>query len=105
MLGYSAEELLRMRWQDLTHPQDLAANDVLVAAALAGETVTFDLEKRYIANHDREVWVSIRNSLLRDPDGTPRYFISHVQDITERKIEAERLELMVAELSAFQRRA
>ena len=98
MLGYSEAEILSMRWQDLTYPDDLADNATVVAAALAGKTASFDLEKRYIVKDGRQIWVAIHNSLLRYPDGTPRYFISHIQDITERKVEAERLELTIAEL-------
>ena len=37
MLGYSPKELQKKRWQDLTHPDDIALNQKEVAAILAGE--------------------------------------------------------------------
>src|SRR5262249_39688409 len=46
MLGYSVEELTSRTFQDLTHPDDLEANLVLLNKALAGETESYCLEKR-----------------------------------------------------------
>ena len=56
---------------------------------LAGEIKTYSLEKRYVPGGDGDpVWVSLSASLVRDDTGAPMYFISQIQDITERR-EAE----------------
>ena len=49
------------------------------------------MEKRYVhaRGHLVTVWLSV--SLVRDAQGQPRYFISQIQDITERKLAEEAL--------------
>jgi DNA-binding NarL/FixJ family response regulator len=52
---------------------------------LAGEIETYSTEKRYIKKGYTQVWVSLKVALMRDASGHPKYFISVVEDITERK--------------------
>lgn len=85
ILGYSEEELLGTTLLDITHPDDVAANGDLMARALAGEFSSFEMEKRYIRKDGAIVTVQLCSSLLRYADGTPRYFLSQIQDITARK--------------------
>jgi PAS domain S-box-containing protein len=85
ILGYSEAELLGTTLLDITHPEDRAANDDLMARALAGEFSSFEMDKRYIRKDGVNVTVRLYSSLLRHADGTPRYFLSQIQDITERK--------------------
>jgi two-component system sensor histidine kinase/response regulator len=84
-LGYSEAELLATTLRDRTHPDDLATNQDLVDRVLAGELDSFGLEKRYIRKDGRIVWAHLSVSLVRDEAGTPLYFLSHVQDINDRK--------------------
>jgi CheY-like chemotaxis protein len=46
LLGYSAEELRHMRWQDITHPDDLEMDNSLVQRAFNSELRHYTLEKR-----------------------------------------------------------
>jgi signal transduction histidine kinase/ActR/RegA family two-component response regulator len=58
---------------------------------LTGEIRTYQMEKRYVHRKGHVVWVLLSVSLVRTGDGCPRYFISQIQDISERKqAEAER---------------
>jgi PAS domain S-box-containing protein len=84
MLGYSAEELLRKGSLELTHPDDRAASEEAVRRALAGETSTVQLSKRYVKKDGGVVWAEVGVSLVRAPDGSPRYFVTDVQDVTAR---------------------
>jgi two-component system cell cycle sensor histidine kinase/response regulator CckA len=52
---------------------------------LAGEIQSYQMEKRYFHRQGHVIWALLSVSLSRGADGTPRYFISQVQDITERK--------------------
>jgi diguanylate cyclase (GGDEF)-like protein/PAS domain S-box-containing protein len=96
IVGYPKEELLGLKFSDITHPDDLEADWALVRELLEGQRDTYSLEKRYFTKDRRLVWVNLTVSLVRKPDGTPDYFISVIEDITLRKrIEDERDELIV----------
>lgn len=84
LVGYSADELTKLTFHDITHPDDLE-KDVALAAKLArGEIPRYQLEKRYIRKDGTIVDVMLSGSVLRR-DETPLYFIAQVEDITERK--------------------
>ena len=90
IVGYSKTQLLATTFQAITDPTDLAADLTLVEKLLKGEIAEYTLEKRYIHRQGHQVWVNLTVSLIRktDPDvpmGTPQYFISAIEDITERK--------------------
>lgn len=90
LLGYAHEELLKTDFQTITHPDDLSADMALVAKVLAGEIASYALEKRYTHKDGHTIWGLLSVSLVRNVDGTPAYFISQIQDITERR-EMERM--------------
>lgn len=85
LVGYSEAELLTRTFQDITHPEDLNADLENVRRMIAGETRTYQMEKRYIHRRGHLVTVLLNVSLVRNGQGQPRYFISQIQDITERK--------------------
>lgn len=85
MLGYSSAELLGLTFQDLTHPDDLAADLDLVQQVLDGTRERYSMEKRYFRKDGSLLWANLTVSLLRAADGSPRQFISVVEDISERK--------------------
>ncbi|MHC1744194.1 MAG: PAS domain S-box protein [Syntrophobacteraceae bacterium] len=89
IVGYSKAELLDRTYRDITHPGDLEANVKLVEQILAGATDTSSFEKRYVRKDGAVVWANITTSLTREPDGRPKFFISVVEDITERKLAEE----------------
>ena len=85
IVGYSPEELLERRFQDITYPDDLPANTAYVDGMLASEIELPSIEKRYVRKDGTLIWVNLTNALLYHPSGEPKYFISVVQDITARK--------------------
>jgi PAS domain S-box-containing protein len=88
LVGYTEPELLEIDFQTITHPEDLDADLAQVRRMLAGEIETYQMEKRYIHKTGRIVWILLTVALAREADGTPAYFISQIQDITDRR-EAE----------------
>jgi PAS domain S-box-containing protein len=98
MLGYPETELLSMKVQLLTVPEDLTLNLAYARKAIAGEISHYEIEKRYLHKDGRVVWVLLTAALVRDASDKPLYFVSQVHDISERRqaqmdIERARLEL------------
>jgi len=89
--GYSEEELLKTTFQAITYPEDLNNDLSNASQLLSGEIPSYHIEKRYIHKSGRIVWVHLTVSLVRDHLGQPRYFVSQIQDITERKTTEEQL--------------
>jgi diguanylate cyclase (GGDEF)-like protein/PAS domain S-box-containing protein len=85
LVGYDAEDLLGLTFQDITHPDDLEADLELVRQVIAGERRTYRMEKRYIRADGEEVWVNLSVSMVRDDSGRPLYFVSQIEDVTERR--------------------
>jgi len=85
MVGYSEIELLSRTFQDITHPDDLNADLEYVRRMLAGEISSYQMEKRYLHKRGHIITVLLSVSLVRDDQGRPAYFISQIQDFTERK--------------------
>ena len=85
IVGYTADELLDGSFQDITHRDDLAADMANVEAILSGSIPTYQMEKRYMHKAGHAVPALLNVSLVRDNAGRPLYFVSQIQDITERK--------------------
>jgi len=91
ILGYSRDALLRQRFQDLTHRDDLEADLTLLKRAIASEIATFSMEKRYIRSTGEIIWAELTVSLVRDAAERPLYCLSIISDITARKRTEEAL--------------
>ncbi|MDP8925589.1 MAG: PAS domain S-box protein [Actinomycetota bacterium] len=85
IVGYEKAEMLGLTFQDITHPDDLEAHLEYVRQLLAGEIGTYSMEKRYFKKDGSIVWINLTVSLVHPPSDEPRYFISVIEDITERK--------------------
>jgi len=105
IVGYTEDELLARTFQDITHPDDLGADLELVRQMLAGERRTYQLEKRYFHALGHTVWVKLSVSLAHDDAGESLYFVSQIEDITERRSDQESLRESEARLAEAQRTA
>jgi len=91
ILGYSRDELLRNRFQDLTHPEDLPSNLQQFVALIRGEIQTYQLQKRYLHKDGHTVWVTLTAAAQRSSDGRPAYCIAIIEDISARKLAEQAL--------------
>ena len=89
MLGYSQPELSEKTLQEVTHPDDREAFLAALQRLLSGEISSWSKDTRYIRKGGTTVWGQVFTSLVRDQHGQPQYFITVVEDITE-KMQAER---------------
>ncbi|RRS04242.1 PAS domain S-box protein [Aquabacterium soli] len=85
IVGYTEHELMRLTFQDITHPADLQSDLHMVQRLLDNEIPHYSLEKRYIRKDGHTVWVNLTVALIRKPNGAPNYFITIIEDIQGRK--------------------
>lgn len=82
LLGYSEAELLKLTFQDITHPDDLAASYELRSKLLKNEIKSYLIEKRYLHKNGNIIHALLHVSTYRDENNKPLYFISYIQDIS-----------------------
>jgi len=101
ILGYTKEELLTMRFQDVTFKKDTNAELAYIKQLLQGDISFYEMQKRFIHKDGSEVWVNLSTTLIRDERNEPKYFVSVIQDVTAlkeaRKKLHEKEEMMIAQ--------
>ena len=85
IVGYSQEEIQSLTFKDLTHPDDVADSLADMQKLVEGKAGSYQNQKRYVVRNGDIVWVNQTVALVRHPDGSPDYFISVIEDISERK--------------------
>lgn len=83
--GYSADEMLRLRFPDLTHPEDRQADWETFGRMVRGEVSDYRTEKRYLRKDGAAVWVNVNVTLLKGAAGQPTRALAAIEDITRRK--------------------
>jgi diguanylate cyclase (GGDEF)-like protein/PAS domain S-box-containing protein len=78
LLGRPASVLRRYSFADLVHPEDIGT---LLRTSAEGGRAELRLGRRDGAY----LWVSLRNSVVADTADGPRFLLTHVEDIEERK--------------------
>jgi diguanylate cyclase (GGDEF)-like protein/PAS domain S-box-containing protein len=78
LLGRPASAMRRYSFSDLVHPEDIGT--LLRTSAEGGRA-----ELRLCRRDNTYVWVSLRNSVVADAADGPRFLLTHVEDIEERK--------------------
>jgi PAS domain S-box-containing protein len=84
ILGYSAQELLRTGFLELTHPDDMELSRKAMQDVLAGKGRSVRFAKRYVHKDGHTVYAEVASALVVDSDGKPTHFITHVLDVTDR---------------------
>ena len=86
MLGYSVDELSKLKVQDITHPEDRANTLENLEKLKTGEKSKIDLEKRYIAKNGNIVWVYLFVNVITNHANVAQYYVAHIEDITQSKL-------------------
>ncbi len=98
MLGYTEEELTGKSTDEISHPEEVAADRRMRHQLLEQVKQFAELEKRYLHKSGRVVWAQINATFFRNTEGLPLYFICQIQDITARKQAEESLKMLNARL-------
>lgn len=88
IVGYSQDELVKLTFQDITHPDDLDSDLYLLRQLIDDEIDRYQLEKRYITKSGNTIWIQLIVTKQMSPQGELEYLVSIIKDIQERK-EAE----------------
>lgn len=93
MFGYTEEELSKLTFNDITLEEDRSLGSDKITASIDCKIKTFEIEKRYIHKNGRIIPALWNSTLIRNLDGSPKYFISQIKDISTFKDSMEALRL------------
>lgn len=82
LLGYTEEELYRIEFDALIHPEDREANMAEIHRLESGELPSFNIKNRYVHKNGKLVWVHKFVSIMHDEMGQPAHLMILVNDIT-----------------------
>ena len=88
ILGCDPQTIHTLHWQDITHPDDLARERVLVEEILANRRTSYRIKVRILRNDGGTVWIDLSVSCSRQPSGEVAFLIGQFIDITL-QVEAE----------------
>jgi diguanylate cyclase (GGDEF)-like protein/PAS domain S-box-containing protein len=84
MLGYSMTTLVGRRMAEVTHADHIKPDRAGLADVIAGLRPSHAGETQLLRINGDPLWVLFQTTVIREGD-QPRYVLTHVQDITERK--------------------
>jgi diguanylate cyclase (GGDEF)-like protein/PAS domain S-box-containing protein len=93
--GHSRAAFKATTLRALTHPEDVHLDADSLRALLDGGIPSYQVEKRYRHAWGHYLWGLLTVSLVRDDQGNILYVVSQVQDISERRELAQRLEYLI----------
>lgn len=89
--GYSEQEITKMNFQSITHPDDVGNNLNAIEKLKNGRINAIDFKKRYIHKSGKTIWVNLTISGIGKIGDKPMNHIAIVEDITEKKKAEEEL--------------
>jgi len=107
LVGYSHAELMNRSFSELMVPQNIQNSDPhnyqnvtqrYLDRLLSGTLPFITIENSYFTASGIQNWVNITTSIIRNRSGSPAYFLSVIQDISDRKLLEQKLHSSEAEL-------
>ncbi|MFT5657011.1 MAG: diguanylate cyclase (GGDEF)-like protein/PAS domain S-box-containing protein, partial [Gammaproteobacteria bacterium] len=92
IVGRSVDEIGKLGWQAMTHPDDLKENKHHLEQLRQGKVSQFKMLKRFIKFDGSIVWTELTAAMIADQGDVknPQY-LAIVEDITERKLFEEKI--------------
>ena len=103
LLGYSPEELVRLGFQDVTHPEDQAAGRAIAEQLWAGAIPRIQLTKRYLRKDGEIIRALLHMTVVRDAAGSAVCGVAQLEDITARERAQEEHERLLADVASERR--
>jgi PAS domain S-box-containing protein len=84
--GRKKQELTKLGWVGITHPDDIEENIIAINMLKSGNLDNYAFDKRYIKPDGSIVWVNLLGAKLDMSDNNPYNHIALIQDISEKKM-------------------
>jgi two-component system cell cycle sensor histidine kinase/response regulator CckA len=85
LLGYTSHELTSVDFMTISHPDEVEQDLEARARLIGGAMDRYTRDKRYRRKDGTYVWTALAVRLHRQVGGEPHYFLTVIEDITERK--------------------
>ncbi|MBL8771959.1 MAG: PAS domain S-box protein [Phenylobacterium sp.] len=85
MLGYTEAEFITLNGDDLIHPDERGRGNGEIARLRAGEIDSYTRERRFLKADGTYLWCEITMSMVRNPDGSPKHYVTELRDLTEQR--------------------
>ncbi len=92
LIGYEADELIGTNVSSVTHPDDRASDIEPFLALRAGDLSHHHLQKRYIHRDGRTVYARVSVTAITDEDGQVIHLFTQLEDVTDSKLAAQRVD-------------
>ncbi|MFW9902745.1 MAG: PAS domain S-box protein [Candidatus Thorarchaeota archaeon] len=91
MVGYTEQELTRLTYLKILHPDDVERDKQNIEKLVYGEISRYRTEEQYIKKNGDQIWVHTTVSLICNDNGDPLHLILMVEDISQRKRAEEKM--------------
>ncbi|APD07892.1 histidine kinase [Flavobacteriaceae bacterium UJ101] len=98
LFGYSEEEMMDLKIEDITHPDDLQKSLRKIKDHMEGNIDHYIIEKRYIRKNQSYFWAKSYVSTIKNTKGEKKYSLIFIENIHEQKIAQKKTQLLIKEL-------
>lgn len=96
LFGYTRNELFNMNIENIVFREDLGVHATKYERLMQGKINRYRVRQRYFHKDGSIIWVLISVSLINNPDGSPSQMIWQFSDVTSRKLNQDKLKLMLS---------
>ena len=104
MLGYSRDELIGKRFEEITHPDDRGEDEDVTSEAARSEAQSSTLisrQKRYLRKDGSVMWAQRSGVAVRSALGEPLYGLGSIEDVSQYHASQETLRALNESLRAI----
>ncbi len=98
LLGYSEDEIRKLDFQTVTHPEDRARTMEYYRRLLSGELSHYVYEKRFVRKDGSPIWCRLSVAMAREAGNGDPYTLAVTEDITQRREAEDSLRQLNADL-------
>jgi PAS domain S-box-containing protein len=91
IIGYKKEDLGKINWKTITHPDDLPEGQVLQKGIYENRIKNFKITKRYVRPDGTTIWTDLSASVIETKDRPHALYLCMLEDISERKKAEEQI--------------